>query len=97
MGRTDCSCRGPVPTGKPRKALGDGTPQGQSRSGSRAHPNTAAHCCGSFIAVTEGSKPNGTAPKTPEYDAFHDLASKLVKVPKEELDEARKRERASKG
>jgi len=47
--------------------------------------------------VTEGSKPNGTAPKTPEYDAFHDLASKLVKVPKEELDEARKRERASKG
>ncbi len=32
-----------------------------------------------------------------EYDRFHDLLGKLVKVPKKELDEARERERLAKG
>lgn len=32
-----------------------------------------------------------------EYDRFRALTAKLVKVPKKELDEARKREQAAKG
>jgi len=33
-------------------------------------------------------------PPSPEFDAFRNLASKLVKVPKKELDEARDRDKA---
>jgi hypothetical protein len=32
-----------------------------------------------------------------EYDRFHDLLGRLVKVPKKELDEARERDRLAKG
>lgn len=34
---------------------------------------------------------------TSEFDRFRDLASRLAKVPKKELDEARERERLAKG
>lgn len=36
-------------------------------------------------------------PEAREFDKFTDLARKLVKVPKHELDEARERERLAKG
>ncbi len=51
---------------------------------------------GRFGTMTR-SPQDGPNSATSEYDRFKDLASKLVKVPKKELDEARERDRLAKG
>lgn len=47
-------------------------------------------------AGTLGHMPDESQYEPTEYDRFRDLASKLVKVPKDELDKARDRDKAAK-